>query len=74
MKKFLITLGVIVVAIVTFLIIREVNYDKWYGDETVIETVNTTLVEAPVDTLVVDKDSTEVNIDTLKLNTTDTNE
>ena len=62
------------ILLTTWLVIREVNYEKWYGDETVIETVDTTLAGVPVDTLVVDKDSTEVNIDALKLNTTETNE
>ena len=74
MKKILITLGVIAIIVVTFLIVREVNYDKWYGDEPIIETIDTTLVETPVDTLMVDKDLTKINIDTLKLNTTETNE
>lgn len=60
----------VVTALVTFLIVREVNYDKWYSNETTAEVTDVT-----VDTLMVSKDSIEVSIDTLNtINTAETNE
>jgi hypothetical protein len=60
----------VVAALVTFLIVREVNYDKWYSNETTTE-----VTEVTVDTLMVSKDSIEVSIDTLNtINTAETNE
>lgn len=57
MKKFLITLGIIVVAIVTFLIIREINYDKWYGNNKNVEIIDTEL-----DTIGINNDTIEINL------------
>lgn len=65
----------VVAALVTFLIVREVNYDKWYSNETATETVDTVFTEVSTDTLMVSKDSIEVSIDTLNtINTAETNE